>query len=100
MNPLRQIMLVLSHWVDDVASAILSIVSALRPTRKFQVVERPFALPKVNLSKTREPGFFRGLRADKLRSSSRGIALHSGSWSCRGKPPVFSTPSFVRRLTD
>lgn len=40
MNPLRQITLVLSRWVDDVASAILSIVSALRPTRKFQVVEQ------------------------------------------------------------
>jgi len=40
MNPLRQITLVLSRWVDDVASATLSIVSALRPTRKFQVVEQ------------------------------------------------------------
>ncbi len=40
MNSLRQIALVLSRWLDDVASAILSIVNALRPTRKFQVVER------------------------------------------------------------
>ena len=40
MNSLRQIALVLSHWLDDVASAILSIVNALRPTRKFQVVEQ------------------------------------------------------------
>ena len=40
MNSLRQIALMLSHWLDDVASAILSIVNALRPTRKFQVVEQ------------------------------------------------------------
>src|ERR1700727_2448808 len=40
MNSLRQIALVLSHWLDDVASAILSIANALRPTRKFQVVEQ------------------------------------------------------------
>jgi general secretion pathway protein L len=40
MNSLRQIALVLSRWLDDVAAAILSIVNALQPTRKFQVVEQ------------------------------------------------------------
>ena len=76
MNLLRQIALMLSHWLDDVASAILSIVNALRPTRKFQLVEqedfafllkvlrkrsarpvaaRLFALSKGNLSKTQSP---------------------------------------------
>jgi general secretion pathway protein L len=40
MNWLRKIALALSHWVDDVASAILSIVSGFRPTRKFQLLEQ------------------------------------------------------------
>jgi general secretion pathway protein L len=40
MTFLRQLALVLSRWIDDVASAILSIVSAFRPTRKFQIVEQ------------------------------------------------------------
>jgi general secretion pathway protein L len=40
MNFLRQLVSLLSHWMDDVASAILSIGGAIRPTRKFQVVEQ------------------------------------------------------------
>src|SRR5271166_1048629 len=98
--------LLVSRWIDGAAWAILSIGGAFRPTRKFQVVEQedlafavtalrrrsaqpvagsPFALSRGNLSRTRESGLGRGLRADKSRSSSQGVASYSGPWSCRSR---------------
>src|SRR5271165_5813432 len=40
MNFLRQLALWLSRWINDAASAILSIAGAIRPTRRFQVLEQ------------------------------------------------------------
>src|SRR5271165_3948271 len=40
MNFLRRMASLLSHWIDDAALAIMSIGGAVRPTRKFQIVEQ------------------------------------------------------------
>ena len=40
MNFLRRMASLLSHWIDDAALAIMSIGGAIRPTRKFQIVEQ------------------------------------------------------------
>src|SRR5271166_1233500 len=40
MNFLRRMASLLSHWIDDAALAIISIGGAIRPKRKFQIVEQ------------------------------------------------------------
>ena len=50
MNFLRRLALLLSRWIDDAALAIMSVRVAMRPTRKFQLVEqddRAFAVKTV-----------------------------------------------------
>lgn len=40
MNVLRQLAARLSHWIDDAALALVSILSVLQPSRKFQIIEQ------------------------------------------------------------
>ena len=119
MNFARQLTLRLSSWIDDVSWAVLSIGRVFRPTRKFQIVEQEdlyFLIQAMrgrspravgarlrfvdgNLSKTPARGFGR----DSLRGQIE-IILASRRFVFRslelpGKPRVFSTPSFARKLT-
>ena len=84
MNFLRQLMALLSRWIDDAALAILSIGNFTRPSRKFQVVEqddlsflvqalkRRSALRAVGAPLRFEEGRFREDAGGRVRSRLEG----------------------------
>lgn len=53
MRALRQVALILSRWIDDVASAILSIVAAFQPKRELRLAEQDDSAFAVEASKRR-----------------------------------------------
>ncbi|RBP04663.1 general secretion pathway protein L [Roseiarcus fermentans] len=84
MNFLRQFVLWLSRWIDDAALAILAIVNAFRPTRKFQAIEQDGVAFVVKASRRRSArpivgatlrfveGKFVGDESAKIRSQLAG----------------------------